>query len=188
MTKVIYIRPDTVQRKLFKGVEESKLVNVQGYIVTEDGKLEHREIYKAKWGTIPHGYVIHHIDCCKTNNNINNLIALTPTFHNYIHHLMRSQGIRFTRQDIESLFKEREIKEIETQRKINELNQDIKTLDGLVKELRQKKQKLRKQINALQGLDSYYRNLNKKSHVKKTINCVRRKGKVVTRDLKKNKS
>ena len=40
------------------------------------------------WTEIPQGYVIHHIDLDKTNNNINNLALMTIEAHTRLHQLL----------------------------------------------------------------------------------------------------
>ena len=52
------------------------------------GKLLHRLIYEEYNGKIPHGYQIHHKDCNKLNNSIDNLEALTPYQHKQKHREM----------------------------------------------------------------------------------------------------
>lgn len=41
------------------------------------------------WTEIPKGYVIHHIDFDKTNNNINNLALMTNEAHTRLHQIIR---------------------------------------------------------------------------------------------------
>ena len=48
-------------------------------------KSLHRLIYEEYYGAIPKGYVIHHKDGNKTNNNITNLELLTHTQHASLH-------------------------------------------------------------------------------------------------------
>lgn len=67
----------------------SPLVKLQmiqsGYIQTEDGEFEHRAVYKRVHGQIPYGWIVHHLDYCKTNNEPENLMALPEHVHKYIH-------------------------------------------------------------------------------------------------------
>lgn len=49
------------------------------------GKTIHRLVYEETYGIIPEGYVIHHIDENKLNNDISNLQMLTPSEHASIH-------------------------------------------------------------------------------------------------------
>jgi predicted XRE-type DNA-binding protein len=60
------------------------------YIITTEKegnckKFLHRLIWEEAHGPIPDGYVIHHIDKNKTNNNISNLQCLTQFEHKSIH-------------------------------------------------------------------------------------------------------
>lgn len=60
-------------------------VDKNGYILTSSGKPFHRKVYFKNYGTIPVGWHVHHIDYVKTNNHPDNLIALPPNVHIYIH-------------------------------------------------------------------------------------------------------
>ena len=74
-----------------------------GYLCHDvDGKrlLTHRALY----GNIPEGYVIHHIDCNKTNNDIDNLVALPIGEHMRVHAFLR-KGDLVNAQLIVDLFK-----------------------------------------------------------------------------------
>lgn len=73
-----------------------KALNENGYYLTKGGKLEHREIYKATYGKIPSGWVVHHIDQCKTNNDPDNLVALPRELHNTLHDEMWRSGRTWT--------------------------------------------------------------------------------------------
>jgi alpha-D-ribose 1-methylphosphonate 5-triphosphate diphosphatase PhnM len=46
---------------------------------------EHRWVWEQTNGPIPKGYVIHHIDHDKTNNDISNLQCLTVREHHQLH-------------------------------------------------------------------------------------------------------
>lgn len=52
---------------------------------TNNGCLLHRLIYEKHYGPIPEGFVIHHIDGVKTNNEINNLVMLSNSEHHSLH-------------------------------------------------------------------------------------------------------
>jgi len=64
-------------------------VNMRGYIYVtipyEAGKLrysaEHRLVFEAANGTLPKGYVVHHLNGVKTDNRLENLIALPQNKH-----------------------------------------------------------------------------------------------------------
>lgn len=49
------------------------------------GKTLHREVWKSFWGKIPAGFVIHHVDENKNNNNIENLQLVSRAEHARIH-------------------------------------------------------------------------------------------------------
>lgn len=72
----------------------------RGYYRTKEKKLLHREIYEQAYGPIPTGWVVHHIDFDKLNNEPLNLIALPEEFHTQIHGTMRSERRRFDRVEI----------------------------------------------------------------------------------------
>jgi hypothetical protein len=63
-------------------------IDESGYVcIVLKGKhyREHRYIWERSNGPIPDGYVIHHIDGNKTNNNIENLQLLSKINHTRIH-------------------------------------------------------------------------------------------------------
>lgn len=61
----------------------------------------HRLIYTMAHGFIPEGYVVHHLDHSKTNNDIDNLIAVPEAVHQAIH----SYDWILDRRDIHILLK-----------------------------------------------------------------------------------
>jgi hypothetical protein len=80
------------QRKIIKTEEENKpkekkkqRLTKKGYLLNERKRYLHRDIYKRHHGSIPGGYHIHHIDLCKTNNDIGNLIAIPEGLHMILH-------------------------------------------------------------------------------------------------------
>ena len=77
-----------------------------------DGKLVlmHRYVWEYYNGTIPNGYVIHHKDKNKINNDIDNLECLPNRDHSVRHNINKSP--KQIQRDIESLAKAR-IKAIE---------------------------------------------------------------------------
>jgi hypothetical protein len=76
-----------------------------GYYRLKNKTLLHREVYKQAYGTIPAGWVVHHIDFDKKNNDPINLIALPDWFHDQIHGNMKAQGRKFDRVEIIRLLK-----------------------------------------------------------------------------------
>lgn len=66
-------------------------INKDGYFecTTIDRLMLHNLIWELSNGKIPKGYEIHHIDFCKTNNEIENLQLVTPSEHTKIHAIAR---------------------------------------------------------------------------------------------------
>lgn len=64
---------------------------MSGYkkIKLKNGKTidEHRLIWIKEYGEIPKGYVIHHIDGDKTNNNLSNLECISLSEHSRRHRI-----------------------------------------------------------------------------------------------------
>lgn len=56
-----------------------------GHFVRGSGNPLHRVVWQYYFGDIPKGFVIHHIDHDKNNNNIENLRLLTKEQHSIIH-------------------------------------------------------------------------------------------------------
>ena len=68
--------------------EKRTLESSNGYnYIWEAGKYqsEHKLIYEKAHGEIPNGYIIHHIDKNRRNNNISNLIAIPSRDHLKLH-------------------------------------------------------------------------------------------------------
>ena len=94
---VIYHNTDVMNTNTGRVLVQSK--NPKGYkmlVLSKDGitktKLIHRLMYEAFIGDIPEGMQINHIDGDKTNNNINNLEAITQ--HENILHAVRTGIIK----------------------------------------------------------------------------------------------
>lgn len=49
------------------------------------GKLLHRLMYETAYGSIPKGFIVHHIDGDKTNNEPSNLMLLSKSNHHRLH-------------------------------------------------------------------------------------------------------
>lgn len=54
--------------------------------------MNYRSIYKKHKGEIPEGWHIHHIDSDRTNNDITNLIAMSP-FNHWIQHYIQGDKV-----------------------------------------------------------------------------------------------
>jgi hypothetical protein len=69
-----------------------------------------REICRQAWGDFPPEYDVHHIDGVDTNNDPNNLIAISRPFHSWLHKneavykALSYRGL-FNRQVMEELLK-----------------------------------------------------------------------------------
>jgi len=46
----------------------------------------HRREWQARYGTVPRGHEVHHVDSDKTNNEIGNLLLLSASAHRRIHY------------------------------------------------------------------------------------------------------
>jgi hypothetical protein len=67
-----------------KGTLGKKHIMTNGYMRIQTGNgfdYEHRHIWKKHHGAIPKGFVIHHIDGNKTNNDLSNLELLKRNDH-----------------------------------------------------------------------------------------------------------
>lgn len=72
--------------KGFVKPDPPKFIDTNTYISnTIENSKHYRDIYKEKYGTIPHNHDIHHINGNIKDNNIDNLIALPHTFHFKMH-------------------------------------------------------------------------------------------------------
>lgn len=65
----------------FNGMKFTRDENT-GYYLNSTNRIRlHRYVWEQTHGKIPKGYHIHHIDGDKSNNDISNLMMLTPTEH-----------------------------------------------------------------------------------------------------------
>ena len=67
------------------------------YLATTDRSTRticyiHRACWEAYWGMIPKGYVVHHVDGDKLNNEIENLQCMTRSEHSSYHHTERQEA------------------------------------------------------------------------------------------------
>ena len=77
-----------LKRKEFIVVDGLRFtINRNGYYecTTEDRLMLHNVNWEKVNGKIPSGYEIHHIDLVKTNNEVSNLMLLTPKEHTELH-------------------------------------------------------------------------------------------------------
>lgn len=58
---------------LYRGVRYYR--SIHGYFCSGNGKILHREIWSSAHGSIPDGWVVHHVDGNKGNNALSNLRA-----------------------------------------------------------------------------------------------------------------
>jgi hypothetical protein len=77
-------------------------VDTNGYVTGQDGRY-HRLVWESENGAVPSGWHVHHIDGVKTNNSIENLIALPGNLHTYIHAIQMRDLSRLNRSQIEEL-------------------------------------------------------------------------------------
>ena len=119
-------------------VEDDKIEIRNGYKVYKN-QLLHRSIY-AQFHKIPSGYVIHHIDCNKLNNHIDNLIALPRILHDILHQKMYERKEIFNRNQINCYLDSYE-KDMETLRLINK---KWKLSDNRYKALKNRRKKNRR--------------------------------------------
>jgi len=62
-------------------------VDKNGYLrYSSSGKLVHRDVAKRKYGTLSKWDQVHHIDANKLNNQPANLMKLSKSEHEIIHH------------------------------------------------------------------------------------------------------
>jgi hypothetical protein len=56
----------------------------------------HRYKYKKEVGEIPQGHIIHHIDCDKENNNVENLQCMSQSEHIKLHDIAHNENTLIT--------------------------------------------------------------------------------------------
>lgn len=123
--------------KIRDPLEKTRRLNKDGYWETAGGYLEHRRIYKRHYGKLPNNYHVHHIDECKTNNAIANLIAMPGQCHKDLHQFMRCKNVKLNRVETE-LFIEKwfEAKKKETNLKVKQFGGGLrKRKKGLARSL-----------------------------------------------------
>ena len=72
----------------WKTLEEAGVAKGLRYV---HGVFSHRRVYEQHFGPIPAGYVVHHRDGNKLNNDPTNLVAMSRAAHNRLHWAARSE-------------------------------------------------------------------------------------------------
>lgn len=96
-----------VQRRIVRQATDESIglktkINEYGYALTEENKYLHREVYKKAHGPIPKGWDVHHIDGNKSNNTLENLLAMPAPIHDALHAYMKDTGNWLGRSDTEA--------------------------------------------------------------------------------------
>ena len=86
-------------KRLFK--YQSVIINENGYKICPEGKL-HRVIYYHYNPDAPKDWHVHHIDCNKLNNTLDNLIALPPAVHYKVHREIKRTGRIITKPEFQA--------------------------------------------------------------------------------------
>ena len=160
-----------------------------GYLVTfcpehpkawKNGKVRvHIAIAYEKYGDVPDGYVVHHLDMNKLNNNPDNLILLTELQHNELHGYLRKhpEYVGMSEEKTMKLFTEKNISElIRDDLPNNELGQLELDKQRLEKKLKNKfytddeKEQLKIEIRNIQSKIRSIRAVNNtKPHTKENL-------------------
>ncbi len=85
-----------------KKYNKKNQVNKKGYLLDSQLQSVHRSVYIAFHGSIHPGWVVHHIDCVKLNNDLSNLIALPEKCHNMLHQVMYKSKCIYNRKETEN--------------------------------------------------------------------------------------
>ena len=85
---------------LFDGRRYTRQTN--GYYREYSGKYLHRAVWERFNGEIPEGYVIHHIDGDKSNNDLTNLQLMTKSEHVKLHNSVKTNICRYCGKEFES--------------------------------------------------------------------------------------
>lgn len=102
------------------------------------GKLKvHVAVAYNKYGNIPEGYVVHHLDMNKTNNDPSNLIILPSTQHTELHNYLRKhpEAIGLTEEETINLINSGVLDKIDddVENPTSQLELDIKRLQKKLK-------------------------------------------------------
>jgi len=97
-------------KEVFK--TQSVIIDEDGYKVSPRGAI-HRIAYFHYHPSTPRKWHVHHIDCNKLNNSLDNLIALPPEVHFFIHNEIARTKRIITRPEfqayIDQFYKSKEI-------------------------------------------------------------------------------
>ena len=77
---------------IYNGLKFTRDDRTGYYLNTTNRKRLHRFVYETEIGEIPEGYQIHHIDHDKSNNTIENLIAVLRSEHASYHGKHRAEN------------------------------------------------------------------------------------------------
>ena len=108
--------------RIYKRYPEGKHPNYYYCETKSTKRIYHRDVWEYYNGAIPKGYVIHHVDFNPLNNDISNLVCITPVEHSKIHYQhnlgaiseKRMQQIRAKNGYTKENWKERRKKSIKT--------------------------------------------------------------------------
>lgn len=118
----------------------------KGYPIGSDGKRIHRKIVK----NIPKGWVVHHIDHVKTNNDPSNLISLPFAMHDRMHQLMKKMNRILSREEIENTLNAY----LKTTGKLRER---VSRIDSEIKVLKKERREISNQLLLIEKSGNYKR-------------------------------
>lgn len=84
---------------IFNGLKYTRNVEGTYYKCAATHGYLHRAVWEFYNGKIPEGYVIHHIDHNKSNNDISNLACMTKYEHNILHEREKTKEQKEKRMD-----------------------------------------------------------------------------------------
>ena len=71
--------------------------NSNGYVVASNGKTVRRHhvwLWEKQYGSIPQGHELHHVNGCRTDNDLGNLVLMKIGDHRRLHCLARIESIK----------------------------------------------------------------------------------------------
>jgi hypothetical protein len=84
-------------------------IDLKGYVRLWDGNkyiFEHHKVWIKVYGDIPKGYVIHHTDGNKENNNIDNLECMLKKEHDLLNQSLKIYHLKNKIKKLESIWSE----------------------------------------------------------------------------------